>query len=268
MADSDMDEDLKKASAESMANVNDSEQTVSYGTDSACQMIPISKAPAVVVDLSRDSDGSEDEKAIHPQTMSVAGAKTQNDNRPVFHEKVQKPSISTTVSKKPEVASEDIPPKSLLQGLDRKQMEAERLQRQKRKASISPPGIRRSKQRTETYQRPSVNQESSAPRSDCLEKSASGPVSTQSSHPENLKPSPSPGIQFPRGTVRKTWAFGCPRDEDIKIEEVLQKSDLKIAVLSAFQWDVEWLFRKVDLAKTKIVFVMQAKDEATVGLSD
>jgi hypothetical protein len=46
------------------------------------------------------------------------------------------------------------------------------------------------------------------------------------------------GIQYPNGVVKKTWAFGYDRQgDDIKIEEVLQKSDLELAVLSAFQLD-------------------------------
>jgi len=41
-------------------------------------------------------------------------------------------------------------------------------------------------------------------------------------------------LEYPRGAVKKTWAFGYPRENDIKIEEVLQKDKLKVAVLSAF----------------------------------
>ncbi|KAI9840597.1 MAG: hypothetical protein M1838_003992 [Thelocarpon superellum] len=132
----------------------------------------------------------------------------------------------------PSMMTDEQPPthssNGILRGLDRKKMEEERLTRLKRKASmsssISPPPSRRGR----------------------LEK----PVEASSSRTAN-------------GVVLKTWAFGFARDQDIKIEEVLQKDDLKLAVLSSFQWDVEWLLRKLDLNRTEMVFVMQAKDEVT-----
>ena len=107
-------------------------------------------------------------------------------------------------------------------GMDRKRMEAERLAR-KRKTSISPPPAR---------------------------KIAKHSLSTSA-------------IQYPQGVVKKTWAFGHPRaGDDIKLEEVLQKDDLQLAVLSSFQWDIPWLLAKIG-DKTKITLVMQAKEEAT-----
>jgi Tyrosyl-DNA phosphodiesterase len=70
-----------------------------------------------------------------------------------------------------------------------------------------------------------------------------------------------PGIHFPNGDVRKTWAYGCHRQDDIKIEEVLQKDDLELAVLSAYQWDDEWILRKINMRKTKVICVVQAETE-------
>ncbi len=74
-----------------------------------------------------------------------------------------------------------------------------------------------------------------------------------------------PPLQYPEGEVRKTWVLRHERQRDVKIEEVLQKTDLIKAVMSAFQWDVEWLLRKFNLQKTKLLFIMQAKDVATVS---
>ncbi|KAF4628738.1 hypothetical protein G7Y89_g9417 [Cudoniella acicularis] len=69
-------------------------------------------------------------------------------------------------------------------------------------------------------------------------------------------------LQYPDGVVKKTWAYGFPRTgDDIKIEEVLQKADLELAVLSAFQIDHDWIQSKLD-PKTKVMWVVQAKDEA------
>jgi len=73
-----------------------------------------------------------------------------------------------------------------------------------------------------------------------------------------------PGVQYPNGTVKKTWAYGFPRSNDIKLEEVLQKNDLDLAVLSAFQWDDEWVLSKFDLKRTKLIFVVQAKSTEQV----
>lgn len=83
-----------------------------------------------------------------------------------------------------------------------------------------------------------------------------------------MLPSNKPGIQFPNGTVKKTWAFSCPRTgDDIKIEEVFQQADLKLAVLSSFMWDTEWLFSKLDISRTRFMLIMEGKEESTVSSS-
>ena len=106
-------------------------------------------------------------------------------------------------------------------GMNRKKMEQERLAR-KRKVSISPPPPRKI---------PRTSPGASIQASD-----------RQLDSCKNLGSS-----TFPRGTVKKTWAFGCPRtSDDIKLEEVLQRQDLNLAVLSSFQWDVEWLLAKIN----------------------
>lgn len=71
------------------------------------------------------------------------------------------------------------------------------------------------------------------------------------------------GLKFPHGVVKKTWVKDVPRDgTDITIEEVLQKETLYGAVLSAFQWDHEWLWSKIPEKKLqRFVLVMQAKEE-------
>ncbi|TVY28988.1 Tyrosyl-DNA phosphodiesterase [Lachnellula hyalina] len=76
------------------------------------------------------------------------------------------------------------------------------------------------------------------------------------------KKASTPGIQYPDGAIKKTWVYGCPRQgDDIKIEEVFQKKDLELAVLSSFQIDPAWVEAKLD-SKTKIIWVLQEKDEA------
>ncbi|KAK3113053.1 hypothetical protein LTR53_010041 [Teratosphaeriaceae sp. CCFEE 6253] len=75
------------------------------------------------------------------------------------------------------------------------------------------------------------------------------------------------GLSYPKGAVKKTWAFGHARTgDDIKLEEVLEPRTLRTAVLSAFQWDTDWVLSKLQTppngGTTKCVFVMQAKDDA------
>jgi hypothetical protein len=72
------------------------------------------------------------------------------------------------------------------------------------------------------------------------------------------------GVQYPDGVVKRTWVKGCPREDDIKIEEVFQKDDLELAVLSTFQIEPEWVSEKL-LEKTKVIWILQAKDEKEVS---
>jgi hypothetical protein len=91
---------------------------------------------------------------------------------------------------------------------------------------------------------------------------AGGPSHTLAALPQPGKVKPG-DVQYPRGVVKKTWAFGHERTgNDIKLEEVLESQTLRTAVLSAFQWDIEWLFRKIKIEQTKCIFVMQAKEQS------
>ncbi|KAK9370252.1 tyrosyl-DNA phosphodiesterase-domain-containing protein [Lipomyces kononenkoae] len=76
-------------------------------------------------------------------------------------------------------------------------------------------------------------------------------------------------LPYPRGVVKKTAVNGYPRNgDDITIEEVLQpilthhtlmQAKLQTAVLSAFQWDYEWILDKIFLGRTQLVLVLPAK---------
>ena len=117
-------------------------------------------------------------------------------------------------------------------GLNRKQMEEERLSR-KRKTSPPP--------------RPTTS------------KVMKGftPVSIDQT---KLERNPT----FLRGVVKKTSVLGEPRSADtIGLEDILEREHLQLAVLSSFQWDIPWLFAKLNVSKTLITLVMQAKDETT-----
>ncbi|KAL2201350.1 tyrosyl-DNA phosphodiesterase-domain-containing protein [Corynascus similis CBS 632.67] len=77
------------------------------------------------------------------------------------------------------------------------------------------------------------------------------------------RPSTFTDLPFPRGVVKRTWVYDQPRQgDDIKIEEVLQKQHLQLAVLSSYQWDEHWMLSKIDIMRTKLILVAFASDEA------
>ena len=159
---------------------------------------------------------------------------------------------------KPEPEAVSVAAAGGILGMDRKQQEEERLARLKRKRmrSVSPP--------------PSVKRDlKSLTQSDAARAHQDGrpkAKSTEVMSRDELHASSSmcaSDLQYPEGVVKKTWAFGFERANDIKLDEVLQRSQLEAAVLSSFQWDWDWLLPKVDTHRTKFVFVLQAKDEST-----
>ncbi|KAM4062237.1 tyrosyl-DNA phosphodiesterase domain-containing protein [Hirsutella rhossiliensis] len=69
-------------------------------------------------------------------------------------------------------------------------------------------------------------------------------------------------LPYPNGTVKRTWVRGYPRTgDDIKIEEVLQKDKLLLAMLSSYQWDDDWILSKVDTTKTRLLLAAFASDD-------
>lgn len=73
-------------------------------------------------------------------------------------------------------------------------------------------------------------------------------------------------VPFPEGTVKRTWVRGYDRSgDDIKIEEVLQKDKLLLALFSSFQWDEPWLLSKLDISRTKVLLAAFAPDESQVS---
>ncbi|KAI4736222.1 phospholipase D/nuclease [Aureobasidium sp. EXF-12298] len=131
-------------------------------------------------------------------------------------------------------------------GLDRRAMEAERLARlaAKRPSSTGP--------ETTTMQATTAKRQ----------RSISPPPTSRPAKKIKEQSDASSSLQYPRGTVKKTWAFGHARANDIKIEEVLERSTLRTALLSAFQWETDWIMAKLNLQQTKVIMVMQADNEA------
>ncbi|KAK2007044.1 ubiquitin interaction domain-containing protein, partial [Colletotrichum eremochloae] len=132
--------------------------------------------------------------------------------------------------------------------LDRKKMEEERLARLKKRSATQA-------QLDDQHRRPKA-QRPEAPKGQLSSNATFGPSEAATAARD------APQLPFPKGAFKRTWALGYPRiGEDIKIEEVLQKDKLQLAVLSSFQWNEEWLLSKVDIRQTKMLLVAYANNE-------
>ncbi|KAL0931608.1 tyrosyl-dna phosphodiesterase domain-containing protein [Colletotrichum truncatum] len=133
--------------------------------------------------------------------------------------------------------------------LDRQKMEEERLARAK-KRSASQAGLYEQTEKSKTQRVRALDGHESN--------------TTESMQPNISEEAAStPVLPFPKGVFKRTWALGYPRTgDDIKVEEVLQKEKLQLAVLSSFQWDEEWLLSKIDCTRTKMILVAYAANDA------
>jgi len=184
------------------------------------------------------------------------------------------------------------PSTSSLLGLDRKQMEEARLHRMKQRSTMAeiPEGANDSRKRKPSislsrrdvkgkHWNTQLGDDTDQTESSIRDVTGMTPERKESkvkdglNHEDSLgfKREPATiegqgplGIQFPAGVVRKTWVLGHPRQDDIKIEEVFQKDDLELAVLSSFQIDPDWVTSKLN-PNTKVVWCLQAKNEAEVS---
>lgn len=231
MASSDDDDDLKLALALSMQQ----DSSAAASTDN------------VVIDLTSDEQGEDDEDLKKAIALSL-----QDSAQPA---KLSKPSLihehsgPTIVAPKVELTQQTVkaPVSTNLNTLtstsfilNRKAMEAERLARlegRKRKRSPSPDR--------------SCKQPSKAPAAGTTEGSTASRSQSDSA------------LQYPRGAIKRTFATKFPRTDDITIDELLQASIVNIAVISSFQWDAEWLSRKLSHTKIKQHWIMNARDADT-----
>ncbi|KAF3046938.1 hypothetical protein E8E12_008410 [Didymella heteroderae] len=230
MATSNHDEDLKLALALSM------------------QQSPAGASKNAVVDLTSDHEGDDGEdealkRAIALSMQDIA----QSPNTTSTTTRYQQPSAITSPSEEltqqAAKTTVDSMPKSLSRSsfaMDRKTMEAERLARlEERKRKRTPSPDRPTKQPSKTLALTMMKD---------LTKSRS---------------QVDPVLQYPQGVIKRTFATRFPRNDDITIDEVLQASTVSIAVISSFQWDAEWLSRKLSHTKVKQYWVMNARDAET-----
>lgn len=283
------DLDLRKAISASLRDTHGSEDSptsvseqpkqdvvdlTAESDDELAQTFPKSNSVVTSDTEQGDDDDTDLKRAIE---LSMQGSRDEVDltEAPDSPEKGLKNSLpepvsepaSEPVSNFPSVESKQASASMGMLGLDRKQMEEERIARlAKRKTqdhSLDEPGPKHMKI-SASPQRKFYNEIAAMP---------GRPSSPSTRHTpggkatEQRVPSNQPGIQFPEGIIKKTWAFGCPRvGDDIRIEEVFQQSDLELAILSSFMWDTDWLFSKLNIAKIRFLLIMQAKDEHTVSL--
>ncbi|KAI1354578.1 tyrosyl-DNA phosphodiesterase-domain-containing protein [Xylaria sp. FL0043] len=202
--------------------------------------IPMSPATAqkpLQLEQSEDEDFDLDGGPKCPPTPKKSAQAADRSNK-------GNPATSRSLSTPQATSSSDQSGGLSAMGLDRKKMEEERLARvAKRKAphDDTPP------QRCPQRQRINIDSQTG-----CV---PSATTASTSAYPK------SPRLPYPKGVVKKTWARGYPRQDDIKIEEILQKEQLELAVLSSFQWDDEWLLSKIDIKKTKIVCIAFASND-------
>ncbi|KAK7963670.1 tyrosyl-DNA phosphodiesterase domain-containing protein [Apiospora saccharicola] len=155
-------------------------------------------------------------------------------------------------------------------GLDRKKMEEERLARLgKRKVPDSEQDSQDRKSRLKTASL-------SPPRKQLQHITGAGrlgegafrapltgvSLSTSQDPPSMPMPPSTDGLRWPKGVVKKTWASGFARTgDDIKIDEILQKDQLQLAIISSFQWDDEWMLSKINVSRTKLMCIAYASSE-------
>lgn len=230
MAPSDDDEDMKRAIALSLQD----EATTSRESRSVGQ----SFRDAIALDS--ETEDEDEPPEISKLAQEDAVGKDKNISHTRFHHDAGT-SVGKNVESDPSVSTSSL---SFL-GIDRKKMEQERLAR-KRKVSTSPPPPRKAPRVS-----PSVPIESRT----LFSQSATNTTSQVIVEPKHTSEgNSSVEIRFPRGTVKKTWAFGHSRTgDDIKLEEVLQKDDLNSAVLSSFQWDMGWLLANINTRSMAIL---------------
>ncbi|TAQ85645.1 hypothetical protein B7494_g6030 [Chlorociboria aeruginascens] len=238
MADSESDEDLKRAIELSLQE----------------DRPPSTSRKAPIIDLT-SSDDEDDDLDAPVSTKSKPGPKEQSPggNSPTKQVKAsldKPPSTSLSIISQPSSATHPMPNPILdtsgFMSLNRKQMEEDRLARvnkRKREEDSSTTSIEIPK-KTKIHS-PSFRDYQTPQHLSITQPMSNRIASNVLSYQEQQLIFGPNGVQFPDGIVKKTWAHGYPRQDDIKIEEVLQKNDLELAVLSAYQVDADWVTSKL-----------------------
>ena len=210
--------------------------------------------------LSLQDQTSPSKPPLQPEIISL---ESDDDDEPSVQ---TSPKLQSQIDLLSKDNSPTAPPEKQFQnflGLDRRAMEQERLAR-KRQADATPLNAQDSALESRSIQAPTQNTSHRPEKRMAHNPQEAKPVhtSTRQALSKSSRILTTAGPTFLDGAVKKTWALLRERGDDIRLEEVLQSDDLKLAVLSAFQWDMPWLMRKFK-GSTRIIFVMQAKGQAT-----
>lgn len=203
-----------------------------------------------VIDLSSLTDDEDDDAEL--KRAIALSLEEQTNIRHDVQNSPQRPSVPLNRNQNPKSPCMTTFGSLLL---DRKTMEFERQQRLKRKRDGSSPPAREPPRPASKANLSSLSKKplESTPQKTSITIREANTISSRSILP------------FPTGTVKRTWTHGQERrGDDIKIEEVFQKSELKLAVLASFQWDDDWLLSKINLSQTRLICVAFARDEAHV----
>ncbi|KAJ9609102.1 hypothetical protein H2200_006873 [Cladophialophora chaetospira] len=212
--------------------------------------------------------------------------------------KTASPAVQDTTTSKEADNAEQKPASNTfsLTGLDRKQMEAERLARLKRKhagtreedeqpnskvvktapvqlearrdKTVSPPPLRSRRQDTDTSSdqravRPSVTELTSRPaENDTAQARTTTSSNTVSLDDDDDEDTPAPTF-YPDGVALKTHVPGYPNARTISFPSLISPSShLDSALLSSFIWNFDWLFPHFETRRTKFQLIMHAKTPA------
>ena len=159
-----------------------------------------------------------------------------------------------------------------LGGMDRKQMEAERLERERKRLTVAPTSFYGGAKSVGVgaganewrFERPawksgtgtgSATQKATAPEPPKVNSPARQVGKEEAPKAPLSAKSP---LKYPHGVVKKTSKqFSSKKSDEVRIEDVLDRDTLQTTLLSAFQWDFEWILSKLPARKT--VLVLQAK---------
>jgi hypothetical protein len=252
-SDSGDDADLKLAIALSLGQVaspNGADNPVELSSDDDDDN-DLEKTPVYRKKTHQRAQGHEGSSALPSTGRTASAAAAQGSPQP---------DAARATSSGPSLSAS-----SSLAGMDRKKMEEERLARLSAKRKAPDPAHAQEQHRSKvlrTEPAPQHPQPGLGRRRVQQVAAASTPSTSSAAASDKMS---ARGLRFPKGVVRKTWAYGYPRKgDDIKIEEILQKNDLQLAVLSSFQWDEEWLLSKIDMTKTRLILVAFASSREQV----
>ncbi|KAI4601289.1 hypothetical protein KJ359_012479 [Pestalotiopsis sp. 9143b] len=274
--DSDDDAELKRAielSLEASTGATRNNDTIELSSDDGSDNDEeLKRAIALSLGQTSAEDAEKSVQGRNRQDESTPAEGTQDEEdddddlnkTPVYRPKKNTVSETTnksnTAQEKPS-QEQKAPQTSTFMGMDRKRMEEERLGRLSAKRKTPDTG-QESQDRESRIRTGPVPQTMSSNRT----RGGTVPTASNAAFSTGTKSRNSSLLPFPKGVVRKTFAKGFPRTgDDITIDEVFQKEHLQLAVLSSFQWDMQWLLnQKVDHERTNVCLIMFATGKEQV----